>query len=140
MELSDPVPDEAISIPPGGTFLPKHKGMALIFTFCTEFYYHFVDSVITRDVGIRLTVYSQHGASDALRKLFGIDIRGTSIHYYYKRAESAVRNAGFEWDKHAVAQIIRSQVNDEATFKEVVGFLTKNRGVSPETFSSSHAH
>ncbi len=71
-----------------------------------------------------------HGASDALQKVYNVDIRGTSIKHYHTQAVCRAQDEGFEWDKYAVAHIIRSQVDDEAAFKEVVDFLATYRDVS----------
>lgn len=136
MDHSDPAPDEVKSTPPSGTLLPKHKGMALIFIFCAELYPNILHSFLPV-YQQTLMVMAPYGASDALRKIFGIDIGGTSIERYYNKVKYEARRV-LKWDKHALAHIIRSQVSDEATYEEVVEFLAKNRRVSPTVFSSSH--
>ena len=129
MKHSDPAPDKVNLLPPSGTILSKHNGIALMFIFCTKLYPSIV--ITTPEIQKTLMVYAQHGASDALRAVYDIDIRATSIGLYYTQAVNRAQDAGLEWDKHAVAHIIRSQVEDQAIFEEVVSFLADHCRVSP---------
>ena len=129
MKHSGPAPDEVKLLPPSGAILSKHKGIALMFIFCTKLYPSIVET--TPEVQKTLMLYAQHGASDTLRAVYDIDIRATSINLYHTQAVNRAQDAGLEWDKYAVAHIIRSQVDDQATFEEVVSFLANHCSVSP---------
>lgn len=128
MRDSELVPDD---------FLPKYKGISLIFMFYTDITRYAditrydINMDVEHDQGMALLGQSYHGASNLLRTVHDVDIPGTDIRLYYISARNQATAAGFEWDKHAVAHIIRSQAKDRGTFDDIASSLETYCNVSP---------
>lgn len=105
---------------------PKHKAVILYFMFFAEEAESHTESSKNRRA---LHDHAHIVASTLLKRVYCVDVHPDSIKQYYGDAVATAQAVG-NWDQHAVAEIISSQVDDEVTFDEVNWFVSDLRPVS----------
>ena len=108
-------------------FVPKYKAVILYFMYFAADASGKTDSEKESNA---LRSCGQFYASEFLKREYDVDSHPDSIREYYNKAKTNAKKVG-DWDPHALAEIVSSQLRSENSLREVLSFVAKLDDVSP---------